>query len=422
MSATLKQRLRNVLCLENNTEIWLLLVRRVRGYVDNEGVSVRPYLILLYEIAPNTLLRSHHIVLEHRVGQLPTAEWILKNVLLPAMEKPFDELKQNPHKPKAIIFTNQTLYQKLQELIEGLDVTPQLWTEEENQGFGDEFVKALSRKLHEKGFGQGIEADKPGLLSVDKVEGDGLAKGIWTSCAEFFRAEPWKVFTRHHIVCIAWGGETRLVACTGREMEPGFAIEKDFVVLAELVGRGVRRPETNGHFCGVLFVQQESCPWEDLEAMERYSWPTAHPIPTEPTPEILARKESENSTSDETKDKEDTEANEKDPLLDSSKEKSSQTEETASNAKEANKEFKVYKENCFPLPVCFPSFPPKLEEMYRPNYVELTWIEVAARVFVKLAELCHENPAICDGDPSDKDKPFSTIFKVQRYSGMDEVV
>ena len=35
-------------------------------------------------------------------------------------------------------------------LIEGLDVTPQLWTEEENQGFGDEFVKALSRKLHEK--------------------------------------------------------------------------------------------------------------------------------------------------------------------------------------------------------------------------------------------------------------------------------
>ena len=30
-----------------------------------------------------------------------------------------------------------------------------------------------------------------------------------------------------------------------------------------------------------------------------YSWPTAHPIPTEPTPEILARKESENSTSDE---------------------------------------------------------------------------------------------------------------------------
>lgn len=38
-------------------ECWLLLVRKLRGYLEDEnGQNYRPYTVLLYEISPQTIL------------------------------------------------------------------------------------------------------------------------------------------------------------------------------------------------------------------------------------------------------------------------------------------------------------------------------------------------------------------------------
>jgi hypothetical protein len=51
-------------------EIWLLLVRKLKGFLEDEGKNKRPYCILLYEISP----QSH--VLDKVLHQYLSTAWM----------------------------------------------------------------------------------------------------------------------------------------------------------------------------------------------------------------------------------------------------------------------------------------------------------------------------------------------------------
>lgn len=323
--------LEEVADMKRTDEIWLLLVRRVKGYVDDDGILKRPYLLLLYEIAPNTILRNHHIVLEHRLGSFPKPEFVLK-MIIETIKTPLEALKQPPHRPASLIFTSQFLYNALTPAINKMRILPKLWTEEENQGFGDDFVAEISKKLvDKKGFGEGRASHQPGLLSMTNVTPE-VGKGVWRAAAEFFNEAPWKTFTRPHVFTISWKEEVRLFTVTGKDMEPGIIMEtkwSDMRSLLESRKKPINGPED--YYCVLIFTGESGIPFADLEAAERYEWP-------------LATRSIFNST------------------------KIPKDEEQAS---------------CFPLPACFPDSPPEVEKMFRPKRWELLWFEVACKAIAR---------------------------------------
>eukprot|EP01102_Stenamoeba_stenopodia_P003020 TRINITY_DN12953_c0_g1_i1.p1 TRINITY_DN12953_c0_g1~~TRINITY_DN12953_c0_g1_i1.p1 ORF type:complete len:448 (+),score=102.43 TRINITY_DN12953_c0_g1_i1:126-1469(+) len=327
--------------LKRTDEVWLLLVRRVRGYVDDEGKLKRPYLLLLYEIAPNTILRNHKIVLEHRLGCFPKPEYVLK-LLADTMLQPLEALKQPPHRPATLIFTSKFLYSTLLKDINKMRILPKYWTEEENQNFGDDFVTEISRKLVEKkGFGEGKASHKPGLLSVSGTTPEQIGE-LYRGAADFFKEAPWKMFSSTQVFAISWKEEVRLFTVTGKQMEPGLIMETEWPNLRSIIESG-KKPGSD-YYCAMIFAAEEGIPFADLEAIERYEWPLA-------------------------------------------------TRSIVNSQKIPNDEEQA---NCFPLPVCFPDSPPDIEQMFRPKWWELLWFEVAAKAVAQFTREFNQDDSKAD--------------------------
>jgi len=347
--------MQEVLDLKQTNEVWLLLLRRVRGYVDDDGKLVRPYLLLLYEIAPNTIRRDVELVMKN-VGYFPSPNKAMK-VLVGAMKRALDsaDFKQPPHRPSTIIFTSKYLYHHLQRrILNELEINVKLWTEEENQGFGDDFVVEYSKKLVAKqGFGKGNE--KAGLLSIEGANPE-MVGGFYKATTNLFKSDPWSIFAKHnlnsdeisedkdkeekqnrrfapYVFVIRWEYELRffhLFLQTGTR-EPGILMEKDWDHIFSIITKGQRsqdeenRPKTKPWedcYRALFFTKEECIPFDDLEAIERYEWPLPFgKLGVKPEPNVP---------------------------------------------------------NWLPHPVCFDISPPNPEQMYLPQRRDLNWFEVAS--------------------------------------------
>lgn len=90
-------------------EVWLLLVRKARGFLEDEGKQHRPYLVLLYTIAPSTDLLEKDFIVDN-LGEFPKTSHILEMIEKEIKNK---ERRNPPRKPKSVIFTSPRLYKEL---------------------------------------------------------------------------------------------------------------------------------------------------------------------------------------------------------------------------------------------------------------------------------------------------------------------
>jgi hypothetical protein len=366
--------------LKKTDEVWLVLIRRVRGYVEsNKGKMKRPYLLILYEIAPNTILRSQEVLYDH-LGRFPKPEKVY-NFLVQTMRETLEQNNnQPPHRPSVVIFTSKRIYSALlKNISEVLRVTPKYWTEEENQGFGDDFVVRYSKKLVEKmSFGESTASNKPGLLTIPDVTPNFVGE-LFKAGSAFYKTAIWRRLKQNQVFTISWKKETRFFLVTGNNfLESGFMMEANWDEVKSLLSTH-KRINTDLRFNALFFVTEIAVPFDDLDAQERYGWEISAPLPPEPKKEEPEKEPTEGAEGD----------------------------------KPAEKKKSEEPEN-WPLPVTFATLPPDVEDIRRPNAVDLSWMEVATRVITAFA---NENPTVPDKIIYKQDVIFSASGKATiRYS------
>jgi len=109
------------------------------------------------------------------------------------------------------------------------------------------------------------------------------------------------------------------------------------------------KKDTEDQYRAILFVSEESMPFSDLEAQERYGWELAHP-------------------------------DKKHKKLDEKSEKSEEKAEDKAEEKEDEWE------NPYPLPVSFPQVPPQIDQANQPSRRDLVWFELALKIIAGFAK------------------------------------
>lgn len=182
--------------LPQGDEIWLFLVRKANGFLEHEKLKkqLRPYMVLLFEIAPKTELYYQEILAES-LGEYPSKS-LVWNILEDAMKT--DRETAPAHRPRAVIFTSDKLYKELAKPLWDNGIQIKKWTEEENQGFGDEYVTLLSKKFREKqALSYKTSALKPGLSIALKTKD--RQKTFYEATAELFKVT---IFLKMHFFCV----------------------------------------------------------------------------------------------------------------------------------------------------------------------------------------------------------------------------
>eukprot|EP01100_Stratorugosa_tubuloviscum_P014104 TRINITY_DN737_c0_g1_i1.p1 TRINITY_DN737_c0_g1~~TRINITY_DN737_c0_g1_i1.p1 ORF type:complete len:530 (-),score=269.85 TRINITY_DN737_c0_g1_i1:101-1690(-) len=373
--------LSQILDLKKTNEIWLLLVRRIRGYVDDEGRAIRPYVLYLYEIAPSTIMRGKKILLKGKTGKYPSEDSALK-LLTTAMNKHVEILNQPPHRPSTIIFTSKKLYDKLSRIITELGMLCKLWTEEENQSFGDDQLYEFSDQLiKEQNFGCSKGAKKPGLLSIRGVT-PSFCHHLFDGAKQLFNSNAWQLTKEGQAFVISYNNkEVRLFTLLGHESEYSILMESLWVQMHSLLTIRRKSPfplssndnndnnnnnnNSSSHYCTTIFTSEEGIPFEDLEAAEQYNWPL--PIGKLGT------------------------------------------------AAQLKVDIKSRLYESFPLPICFPDVPPKIEDSFRPNRKELQWFEIAYKSIATFINNGHIQN-------SEKQTTFyETSFNINTYDGKAQI-
>jgi hypothetical protein len=208
-------------------------------------------------------------------------------------------------------------------------------------------------------FGEGKGSNKPGILTIEGVN-HGLAADLFKSASEYFREFPWKKIFIHQVFVVSWANDIRFFLVSGNKLEPGIIYETNWDDTEALIRTGYHSNSSQA-YCALLFVGEESMPFDDLDAMERFGWELA----------------SSTHKSDKKKKK----------LKDAAKKKQPTEEKDEAQDDEEEEEDEVDEwEHCYPLPVCFPTSPLKIEDMYRPARREILWFELASKIITRTSK------------------------------------
>lgn len=259
-------------------EIWLVLVRKCQGFLEDEdGKQKRPYMLMLFCIHPESMMLDEEM-LTNPLGRFPNAATVY-NMIEKQIKKPREVLKNKvPQRPKSIIFTSRELYQKLGPQLTQDGMLAKYWTEQENQGFGDDTARELSAKLREKSMlGYTLMSLKPGLDADIHREN---TECFFTAAAAFYRAAPWTAFQSRELFTVTRKNRgTRLffLACTEKERSLG--METSPSELLSLYQTGERKtldPAVKDSFHRLLVFSPEfNAPLIDLDNAEKYEWDVA---------------------------------------------------------------------------------------------------------------------------------------------------
>jgi hypothetical protein len=254
-------------------EIWLLLVRKLKGFLEDEGKNMRPYCILLYEISPHSHVLDKDILYEN-LGQFP-ASGLVWEMIEKQIREPNKIAHEGPRRPRSIIFTSTRLHRDLERKIRDAKVDVRLWTEEENQGFGDEHVVEISQRLREKSkLGYNSTNLLPGLLTVVDKE---RAASLFLSASLFWKATPWRAFKARETFSVSvpgMGARCYVLASGDSDDSITLGMETDPRELAHLFAHGERatlQGETGVHRC-LMWKDEWGSPLDDLDAQEKYQW------------------------------------------------------------------------------------------------------------------------------------------------------
>jgi len=264
--------------LPQGDEVWLFLVRKANGFLeDSKGRNVRPYMILLFEIAPKTELYRQEVLTDD-IGVFPTKDFVW-SVLEETMKTDRTAFNQPAHRPKSVIFTSEKLYKELAKPLWVNGIYIKLWTEQENQGFGDEYVKLYSTKLREKqALSYKTSSLKPSILSILKSK-DKL-KTFFEATAKLFKEAPWKIWNNPtELFIISWpeAGTRVFFYYPVKNEDIRIGIETSPQELEHLFKTGERatleESNPNAYHRCLFYTDEFSLPFDDLYDIETQSLP-----------------------------------------------------------------------------------------------------------------------------------------------------
>ncbi|MFQ6099659.1 MAG: hypothetical protein ACE5OS_00280 [Anaerolineae bacterium] len=263
-----KNSLAEVRRLRQTGEAWESSVRRMRSWITPQNQTpYRPYVIL-------TVTQTGQVVGTEVVEDVPSSDRVL-NSLVKAMRRP--ALGAGRKRRPAVIYMDD------EALVEAL--APKLW----EVGVRCEYrytLREVDRALLSMEQFMTKQEPIPGLLKLPGVT-PFLVKGLFEAAASFYRQAPWRWIDDSRPIEVRYpsDGRPRYAVVMGHGGETyGLAVYNSPDELREVYA-GIPPGELIGRmeWLSLLFGEVMEMPFDDLDDMEKYSWPVAgelaYPLP-----------------------------------------------------------------------------------------------------------------------------------------------
>ncbi|HLE28045.1 MAG TPA: hypothetical protein VI793_08005 [Anaerolineales bacterium] len=257
--------------LKQAPETWGVGAALLRTWIvpEDEPPS-RPNVTLVLDL-------TNGCVLGHDLMEAAAAPEDVRRTLLKAMTKP-EKGCGRARRPERVLFADEALTTALTPALAEIGVT----CETQELPMLPEIIREL------ESFMRDGEPEHPGLLSVTGVTPE-MAGGFFAAAAEFYREAPWVHLLNEQSFRLrfpAEGGASRIVIVMGNAgVEYGLAVYEKWADVEKMyLGVGDPSEALPPQGALTLFYENvEHLPFDDLEAMQRYSWEVAdeqaYPLP-----------------------------------------------------------------------------------------------------------------------------------------------
>ena len=240
-------------------EAWQADIRRLPGWIEQEGELRRPWASLV------TSRDEHAVLTQNLMVDPPHAEWIWNNVA-DAMLRP---MTGEPHRPGVVEIAGEAHRAALQERLEAIGVR---CVQADDLEQIDEIFRQLGRFL------SGGKAARP-LVEVPGVRLDDI-RGFYAAAADFYRAAPWRLVpgdTILKIECPKFQANTWYAVVMGQSgLVLGLALYEDLQMLRRLFSaRSDEQMSRQATGLSVMFGEAFEAPIADLDAAMRHGWAVA---------------------------------------------------------------------------------------------------------------------------------------------------
>jgi hypothetical protein len=247
---------------QNMGESWQADVRRLPGWLEQEGELRRPWASLV------TSRDEHTVLTQNLTMDQPPEAWIWKNVV-DAMHRP---LMGDPHRPGIVEVGSDAFQGILHDRLEAIGVRCVVAEDLEQI---DEIFRQLGKFL------SGGKASPP-LVDVPGVRLDDI-RGFYEAAADFYRAAPWRLVpgdTMLKIECPKFNTHTWYGVVMGQSgLVLGLALYEDLAILRRLFAGSGSDEEMSREATGLSIMYGEAfeIPIADLDAAHRHGWPVVSP-------------------------------------------------------------------------------------------------------------------------------------------------
>lgn len=259
--------------LPQTDEVWEGTARLARAWITpRDQAPYRPHLVMLMSASQNLILRMQ------AVEQAPTPEQVLDE-LLQGMQRP-GRGAGHARRPAIIYLDDQALVEALAPRLGRLEVRCEYRRR----------LPATERALHEMERLVTRREPVPGLLKNPGVTPH-LVGGLFQAAAFYYEQAPWRWLSDSHPLEVRYppDGRPRYAVVMGYTGEAYGLAVYDSPHDLELLYSGIAWEQVVGlmGWFSLMFDPATLVPFDDLDDMERYSWPIAgelaYPIPVKMT-------------------------------------------------------------------------------------------------------------------------------------------
>ena len=241
-------------------ETWQADVRRLPGWLEQEGELRRPWAALV------TSRDEHTVLTQNLMMGLPPPQWIWNNVV-DAMLRP---MMGPPHRPGIVQVAGENFRQALQEPLEAIGVRCVAADDLEQI---DDIFRQLGKFLS-GGKAAAALVDVPGVRPDD-------IRSFYEAAAGFYRAAPWRLVpgdTTLKVECQKFHTHTWYAVVMGQSgLVLGLALYEDLQMLRRLFSGRASDEQMSRQATGlsVMFGEAFEMPIADLDAAHRNGWEVA---------------------------------------------------------------------------------------------------------------------------------------------------
>ncbi len=243
-------------------ETWAVLVAQLRVWISEPNQSAwRPFVALVLDLDHGTLTNQD-------VFQAPPTALAVEALVAKAMNQPARG-SGKPRRPAVVRFADPVLAEALAPGLARVSVAGEVGP-----------LPQLEEELHLLEDEIRGRPEAPGLMSVPGATPQSLG-GLFAAAAEYYRAAPWIALNNGQTFALqipARGGATWIASIMGNGgVEYGLGVYKSWAAFEKVyLGADDPRELMTGHLA-LFYGGPELLPFDDLDALQRYSWEVAGP-------------------------------------------------------------------------------------------------------------------------------------------------